>query len=42
MSGLLIGILGSRVISGFVGERFGWRIMYYGAVVLLLILFFIL
>jgi len=42
MSGLLIGILGSRVISGFIGERFGWRLMYYAAVVLMLILFFIL
>src|SRR5699024_10683358 len=31
MSGLLIGILGSRVVSGFVGEQFGWRVMYYGA-----------
>lgn len=42
MSGLLIGILGSRVISGFVGEQFGWRIMYYSAAVLMLVLFFIL
>lgn len=42
MSGLLIGILGSRVISGFVGEQFGWRIMYYIAAVLMLVLFFIL
>ncbi|MEH6706011.1 MAG: MFS transporter [Galbibacter orientalis] len=29
MSGLLIGILGSRFMSGFVGEYFGWRSMYY-------------
>lgn len=31
MSGLLIGILGSRIISGFIGEQFGWRVMYYAA-----------
>ncbi|WP_026452332.1 MFS transporter [Aequorivita capsosiphonis] len=42
MSGLLIGILGSRVISGFVGEQFGWRVMYYSAAVLMVFLFFIL
>lgn len=29
VSGLLTGILGSRVISGFVGEYWGWRTMYY-------------
>ncbi|HEY2735815.1 MAG TPA: MFS transporter, partial [Polyangiales bacterium] len=28
MSGLLIGILLSRTISGFVGAHFGWRVMY--------------
>lgn len=42
MSGLLIGILGSRVISGFVGEQFGWRIIYYAASILMVFLFFIL
>ena len=42
MSGLLIGILGSRVISGFIGEQFGWRIMYYAAALVMAILFFIL
>lgn len=42
MSGLLIGILGSRVISGFVGEQFGWRVMYYSAAILMVLLFFIL
>ncbi|MDT7827516.1 MFS transporter [Pricia sp. S334] len=35
MSGLLIGILGSRVISGLVGERYGWQMMYYVAAVLM-------
>lgn len=29
LSGLLTGILASRVVSGFVGEMFGWREMYY-------------
>jgi len=29
MSGLLIGILGSRPISGYVGEYLGWRSMYF-------------
>lgn len=29
MSGLLIGILGSRSVSGYVGEYFGWRNMYF-------------
>lgn len=42
MSGLLIGILGSRVISGFVGEQFGWRVMYYAAAGVMVFLFFIL
>ena len=28
LSGLLTGILTSRVISGFVGEHFSWRVMY--------------
>src|SRR5690625_7398253 len=42
MSGLLIGILGSRVISGFVGEQFGWRVMYYGAAVMMAFLYLIL
>ncbi len=42
MSGLLIGILGSRVISGFIGEQFGWQTMYYSAAVVMAVLFFIL
>jgi len=29
MTGLLIGILGSRALSGFIGEHFGWRAMFY-------------
>lgn len=28
LSGLLIGILGARVVSGFVGEWLGWRAMF--------------
>lgn len=31
LSGLLCGILGSRVISGYVGNAFGWRAIYYAA-----------
>ena len=36
MSGLLIGILLSRTLSGFVGEHFGWRCMYFIATGLML------
>lgn len=28
MSGLLVGILLSRTVSGFVGQAFGWRVVY--------------
>lgn len=42
MSGLLIGILGSRVISGLVGEQFGWRVMYCAAAGIMLLLFILL
>ncbi|WP_179374837.1 MFS transporter [Winogradskyella wichelsiae] len=42
MSGLLIGILGSRVISGIVGEWFGWRFMYFAATCLMVLLFILL
>ena len=42
MSGLLIGILGSRVLSGLVGQYFGWRSVFYGAAGLMTMLFFLL
>lgn len=35
LSGLLTGILASRVISGFIGELFGWREMYHIAAVMM-------
>ena len=35
MSGLLLGILLSRTISGFVGPHFGWRTMYLLAAVVM-------
>lgn len=37
LSGLLTGILGSRVISGLVGEYLGWRTMYYVASAVMLV-----
>jgi predicted MFS family arabinose efflux permease len=36
MSGLLIGILLSRTLSGFVGEHWGWQTMFYIAAGLML------
>lgn len=42
MSGLLIGILGSRVLSGLVGEYFGWRTVFYAAAGLMVLLFILL
>ncbi|QIL46625.1 MFS transporter [Vagococcus coleopterorum] len=37
-SGLLIGILLSRTFSGFIGEYFGWRSVYYSGVGLSVVL----
>lgn len=42
MTGLLIGIIGSRVISGFIGGQFGWQTMYYVSAAAMVILFVIL
>jgi predicted MFS family arabinose efflux permease len=39
LSGLLTGILMSRVISGIVGEHLGWREMYYIATFLMILCF---
>ncbi|WP_254785857.1 MFS transporter [Zhouia amylolytica] len=42
MSGLLIGILVSRIISGVIGEHFGWRILYIIAGISMLLLYTVL
>lgn len=34
MSGLLVGILASRTLSGFIGEIYGWRMIFYIAAVI--------
>lgn len=39
VSGLLTGILASRVVSGVVGEWWGWRTMYYVAAALMVVSF---
>jgi len=38
MGGLLIGILLSRTISGYIGEYFGWRAVFYTASVIMLVM----
>ena len=38
MSGLLIGILLSRTFSGFIGEYFGWRSVFYIAAGIMLVI----
>ncbi len=37
LTGLLCGILGSRVVSGYSGHEFGWRIIYFAAAVAIFI-----
>jgi len=38
MSGLLIGILASRTLSGFIGKQFGWNAMFFIAAGLMVIM----
>lgn len=37
LSGLLTGILASRVLSGYIGESFGWRTMFYVAAIIMVL-----
>ncbi|WP_348798544.1 MFS transporter [Flavobacterium adhaerens] len=41
MSGLLVGILLSRTLSGFIGQLLGWRSMFYIAAGICLLIFFV-
>lgn len=41
MGGLLIGILLSRTLSGFIGAHFGWRAMFYIAAGMMFIAWFV-
>lgn len=41
MSGLLVGILLSRTLSGFIGQLWGWRSMFWIAAGICLLIFFI-
>jgi len=41
MSGLLIGILLSRTLSGFIGQLYGWRSMFWIAAGICLLIFFV-
>lgn len=41
MSGLLVGILLSRTLSGFIGQYLGWRSMFYIAAGICLLIFFV-
>ena len=42
MTGMFIGILGSRTLSGFVGAHYGWQSMFLTAAVIMVLLFCIL
>ena len=42
MSGLLIGILLSRTFSGYIGQYFGWRTVFYVATILMLAIWLLL
>lgn len=41
LSGLLTGILASRVVSGITGEYFGWRFIFYAAACMMAICLFL-